>query len=291
MEKNINEMVAASDIASTETRFNIETAFQQLRLPSLARLVFTELDVKSTITKIFNITDRKDEKDPKTEIALKLIHSTLTIPNKVVPLRTKVTLEALEDFEKMYGDAVPYVAKMLKGVANSRENDDLIEFLKKEAFQDEDLKLSDKLNSETQMFEITNRVQRCVLKMNSRSKRTYHAFAIIPYQFVGSIMTTYAYTTGLNTSKTSELLVADLGIVKYYVNPDPNDTNCYVGLKHPTNESLSSGFFGSYKTFIQQVDEFENGNKQFHVFNRYGMCASPLHTKEDPMLLKFNIGF
>lgn len=290
MEKITNESILASDIATMESRFNIDETFQQLKLPSLARVVFREMEVKSVITKIFNIVDKTDG-NSENEVALKLVYSTLTIPNAVKPLRTKVTLEALEDFQRMYGDPVPYVAKMLKGISNSRENDDLIKFLKKNAIDDEDLKISDMLNSETQMFEITNRIQQCVLRMNSKSKRTYHAFAIIPYKFAASIMTTYAYTTGLNTVKSNDLLIADLGITKYYVNPDPTDTNCYIGLKHPTNESLSSGYFGSYKTFIQQVDEFETGNKQFHVFNRYDMCMSALHTADDPMLLKFKIGF
>lgn len=285
----LNERTLSSDISPTETKLDVETVFQQLRLPSLPRLVFKDYEVKSLHTKVFGITDRDDSSDQYSDIALKSVSNDLIIPYDSQQLRTRITLEAMEDFETMYGDPASHIAKMLKGVCNQRENNDFIKFLKEKAYDDEDLKLSDPLNSETQMFEITNRVQRCVLRMNSKTMRTFYSYAIVPYKFVGSIMTTFAYTTGLNTTKSSELLVADLGIAKYYVNPDPNDEYCYVGLKHPSIDNLSSGFFGSLKPFIQKVDETESGNKVYFIFNRYAMCTSPLHEEENPMILKFKI--
>ena len=274
--------INADNIATTDQKIPLVDVFQQTKLPSLGRSVFYEVKMKGPSGGIFNLTD--DGQD------IELVRSKLeTYPCKTI--KTKITQEALYDLVNTYGEefAYKYVSRMLRGLCNVQENERTLEFLRNNAVDDGALVLSDKLNAETQMFEITNKVQRLCLKMNSLTQRTFSAFAIIPYTHVGSIMTTYAYTTGNNTTDINELLVADFALMKYYVNPDPTDTYSYVGLRSNKQPFCSSAFFGEYTNDLQLIHEPDTGNLVFYIYNRFGICESPLSTDDNPMLYKFEI--
>lgn len=272
----------AENIASTDQKIPLVNVFQQTKLPSLGRSVFYEIKLNGPSGGVFNLTDDGQN--------LQLVRSDLNcFPCKTI--NTHITQESLYDLVHMYGEeyAYKYVSRMLRGLCNVQENEKTLEFLRNNAVDDGALVLSDKLNAETQMFEITNKVQRLCLKMNSLTQRTFSAFAIIPYTHVGSIMTTYAYTTGNNTTDINELLVADFALMKYYVNPDPNDTYSYVGLRSEVQPYCSSAFFGEFTNDLQLIHDPNTGNLTFYIYNRFGICQSPLSTPENPMLYKFEI--
>lgn len=272
----------AENIATTDQKIPLVEVFQQTKLPSLGRSVFYEVKLNGPNAGIFNLTD--DGQD------LKLVRENLNVfPSKAI--NTHITQESLQDLVRMYGEqpAYKYVSRMLRGLCNMQENEKTLEFLRANSIDDGPLELSDKLNAETQMFEITNKVQRLCLKMNSLTQRTFSAFAIIPYSHVSSIMTTYAYTTGDNTTDINELLVADFALMKYYVNPDPNDTYSYVGLRSAVQPYCSSAFFGEFTNDLQLVHDYNTGNLVFYIYNRFGICKSPLSTDDNPMLYKFEI--
>lgn len=272
----------APTIASADQKLPIIDVFQQTKLPSLGRSVFYEVKLNGPSAGIFNLTD--DGHD------LKLVRENLNcFPCKTI--NTKLTQESLQDLVHMYGEqpAYKYVSRMLRGLCNMQENEKTLEFLRANSVDDGPLNLSDKLNSETQMFEITNKVQKLCLKINSLTQRTFSAFAIIPYEHAGSIMTTYAYTTGDNTTDINELLVADFALMKYYVNPDPNDMYAYVGLRSNVQPYCSSAFFGEFTNDLQLIHDPDTGNLIFYIYNRFGICKSPLNTADNPMLYKFEI--
>ena len=274
----------AENIATTDQRFPIIKVYQQTKLPSLGRSVFYELNLQGPSAKVLSLTDNgQDLRLDKEDL--------ICYPCKTI--NTQLTQEALYDLVNTYGEdyAYSYVSRMLRGLTNTQENEKTMEFLRENSVDDGILELSDRLNSETQMFEITNKVERLCLKMNSLTKRTFSAFAIVPYKYVCSIMTTYAYTTGNNTTNVNELLVADFGLMKYYVNPDPNDNYAYVGLRSSIEPYCSSAFFGSYANDLQMVHDPDSGNLTFYIYNRFGICKSPLCTAENPMLYKFEIGY
>ena len=282
---SLNEQTTAADIGSIEFWVNVKERFQQTQIPSLAKVIFAPYTMKTPIGKMFNLTD--DDGDGDNDIKLKLTASTLEA-GAVEPYVITITNEALDDYTSMYRDPAQAIANALKGFTNRRESEDALKLLKQAASDQTALTISDKLNSESQTFEIIGKVQQCVLYMNANKLRTYHSFAILPYKYAGALMAAFSYQTGANTIESSDLQIAKFGTMTYYVNPDPKDDYVYVGLRHPTNKALCAGIYGDYQSQITTaIDKL--GNLKAHIHRRYAMAMSPLHTEENPMLCKFKI--
>ena len=280
----------APNIATTDSKFPLNDVFQQTDLPSLGRSIFVTVKPNGPLAGIFTLTDSHFTTDNYDRNKQKLIlkRSNLTsFPSK--PIMTELTVEAIHDLEAMYGEntARTYIAKMLRGLCNHYENEKTLEFLENNAVETPALSISDTANAETMMFEITLRVQQLALKMNSKRKRTFNAYAVIPYKYVASIMTTFAYNTAKNTSNTESLLVADFGLMKYYLNPDYESDTAYVGLRSAEDPFCSSAFFGDYGSQLQTIKDPDTANDVIVVYNRFGLTMNPIHSENNPLLYKF----
>lgn len=283
---NIVEQVTDTDIGSVEFWANVTDRFQQTQIPSLARVLLATYQMRTPIGKVFNLTD--DDSDQDGEATLKLVSSTLEAKS-VEPYKIIISPEALDNYTAMYRDPAQAIANSLRGFTNRKESEDVIQLLKDNAVDDGSLQISDKQNAETIMFEIINKVQQSVLRMNSKRLRTYHCFIVAPYKYVASVMSTFAYQTNTNTANPQDLQVAKFGMSTYYVNPITTDNNVYVGLRHPDNRALCAGVFGDYQSKITTASDNNNGYLHVHIHRRYGMAMSPLHTADDPMLCKFAV--
>ena len=287
MTEIINEKLDTSaepNVATIDQNLNLGKLYQQTLLPSMARVLFPELKMFGPSGKVFNIRKKEDATD------IELISSLMDVyPSD--PIKTNITREALQDIFAMFGiDGVKSLAKMLRASANEQENKKLIEFLQANSHDEGTLNLSDPLNAETQMFEITNKVQGLVLKANSVSKRTFRAYAMLPYEYVAPIMTTTQYTLGVNTSDINELKGVQIGLTKYYMNPIVEDKTCYVGLSDKEiNIGASAAFFGDYTNDLIEATHPDTGNLSYFIYNRFGLQVSPLHSDENPMMFKFSI--
>ena len=188
----------APNIATTDSKFPLNDVFQQTDLPSLGRSIFVTVKPNGPLAGIFTLTDSHHTTDNSGNYnpdipRLLLKRSNLTsFPSK--PIMTELTVEAIHDLEAMYGEntARIYIAKMLRGLCNNYENEKTLEFLENKAVETPSISISDSANSETMMFEITQRVQELALKMNSKTKRTFSAYAVIPYKYVAAIKTSFA---------------------------------------------------------------------------------------------------
>lgn len=280
----------APNIATTDSKFPLNDVFQQTDLPSLGRSIFVTVKPNGPLAGIFTLTDSHftTENYDRNKQKLILKRSNLTsFPSK--PIMTELTVEAIHDLEAMYGEntARTYIAKMLRGLCNNYENEKTLEFLENNAVETPSISISDSANAETMMFEITLRVQQLALKMNSKRKRTFSAYAVIPYKYVASIMTTFAYNTAKNTSNTESLLVADFGLMKYYLNPDYDSDTAYVGLRSAEDPFCSSAFFGDYGSQLQTIKDPDTANDVIVVYNRFGLTMNPIHSENNPLLCKF----
>ena len=280
----------APNLATTDSKFPLNNVFQQTDLPSLGRSIFVTVKPNGPLAGIFTLTDSHFTTDKYDRNKQKLIlkRSNLTsFPSK--PIMTELTVEAIHDLEAMYGEdtARTYIAKMLRGLCNHYENEKTLEFLENNAIETPSISISDSANAETMMFEITLRVQQLALKMNSKRKRTFNAYAVIPYKYVASIMTTFAYNTAKNTSNTESLLVADFGLMKYYLNPDYDSDTAYVGLRSAEDPFCSSAFFGDYGSQLQTIKDPDTANDVIVVYNRFGLTMNAIHSENNPLLYKF----
>ena len=180
----------APNIATTDSKFPLNDVFQQTDLPSLGRSIFANVKPNGPLAGIFTLTDSHHTTDnsgnynpDKPRLILKR-SNLASFPSK--PIMTELTVEAIHDLEAMYGEntARTYIAKMLRGLCNNYENEKTLEFLENNAVETPPISISDSANAETMMFEITQRVQELALKMNSKTKRTFCSYALIPYKYV-----------------------------------------------------------------------------------------------------------
>ena len=281
----LNEELKITDIASVDNKVPLEKVFQQINLPSLGRNIFPVVDMAGPKAGVFNLkTDGTD---------LKLVRKDLEVFDSE-PIQTKITQEAIQDIENMYGGpgtATQYIAKMLKGLANDQENTKVLAFLKENCAVTDDLALQAAESPETNMFFLIDKIARCTLKINEKFTRSFTTWAVLPQRALGCIMAIFAYQRGMGTEQLSKLFVTDTGSTTFYMNPDSDDTNVYVGIKSVEDPSRSSAFFGSYRSELKWTLDNNSGEKCFWIYNRFGICTSPLHTETDPMLLKFKVTF
>lgn len=281
----LNEEIQLTDIASVDNKTPVEKTFQQINLPSLGRYIFPVVNMAGPKAGVFNLRDDGSK--------LSLVRRDLEVFDSE-PIRTEITQEAIQDMESMYGGsgaATQYVAKMFKGLANDQENKKTLEFLRSSCKATDDLSLKNTENPETNMFYIINRIAKCTLMINEKYARSFTTWAVLPQNALSNVMAIFAYQRGVGTEQLSKLYATDTGSTKFYMNPESDDTNVYVGIKSEEDPSRSSAFFGSYKSELKWTLHGDTGSKVFWIYNRFGICASPLHTEAEPMMIKFKVTF
>jgi hypothetical protein len=272
----------AANIATTDENVSIESIFQQGAMPSLAKQIFSVAKISGPTAALFNIR-KKSGSDEFT-----LLRAEVEVyPSKSI--NTGLSLETIEDLRSQYGkEADQIVGKLLRGLANDGENEKTIAFLESKCLSESALVLTDSSNAETNLFEITQRVQELVLKANSKNIRTYEAFCVLPYKLGASISTLSKYASDDNSTERG-LFLAEIGQTKYYLNPNSDAEKIYVGLKESKNLSKSSAVFTPDQENIITAQDPDSGETVFFIINRFGITASPLHELGNEMLFKFEV--
>lgn len=275
---------AAPDIATVDHNLSVSDIFQQMRIPSLGRQIFSILPIKGPNASIFNLRNKAGTND------VELVKASVAVyPSTAI--KTNITSEAVQDIRAMYGkEADPIIGKLLRGLANVEENNKTLEFLDLKSVAFAALVLTVIKNAETNLFEIGQRVQEIVLKMNTKNLRTYQAFAVLPYNIAASIMALSRYQiANVDDIDHGGLFVAQFGATRYYFNPNPASTTVYVGLMDTSDSSKSSAIFSQYTSDVVESQHPDTGVLSYHIFNRFAITASPLHVATDEMLYKFTV--
>ena len=117
--KKLNETQWSPNISNTDENLSLNGVYQELKLPSLARSIFTVSDMHGPTAAIFNITGNDHG-------GISLVRSEVEIYDNE-PVRTKITQETLQDIETQFGeDGKRSVAVLLRGFANDNENEKTI---------------------------------------------------------------------------------------------------------------------------------------------------------------------
>lgn len=279
---NLNETQWAPNIGLTDENLSLNGVYQELKLPSLARSIFTVSDMHGPTAAIFNITGNDHG-------GISLVRSEVEIYDNE-PVRTKITQETLQDIETQFGeDGKRSVAVLLRGFANDNENEKTIEFLKTHAVQSSSLTISEPSSPDFTWREISWKVQQCVLEMNKKRIRTYHAFVVLPYKYASAIMSVFADLRNSELANESTLFVGQSGLTKWFINPDQNDNNVYVGLKDEVDAGRGCAVFSPYQNEITDAVDWKTGERVYFIWNRFAITISPLHTNENPLLMRFEV--
>jgi hypothetical protein len=284
----MNENTIVNNAA--QYNFNdVITNFQELPTLSLMREIATIVPMKLPSGKIINIKKQTGSN------AYEAVESVLQVNTDTSnPLQTGLSTEAIKDISIQYGDTGQnYASKLLKSIVESNEDYTLLNYLDNNSLSTPVLTLSDKGSSETSLFEITQRVQELVMKMNTPNFRTYDAFVILPYKAAASISALNAYIGGSEyvTSRSKRLIVGRVGKTLYYVNPDISATKAFIGLKEENDEfgASSSLIMGTYQQEIVTSTFSKSMQDNIGIINRYALAMNPLSSVGSEMLMKFDI--
>ncbi len=199
---------------------------------------------------------------------------------------TEFTVEALQDLFRQYGKSmVGYIGKVFAGISSLNENRKLIAKLSSFATASPDLVLTDAGNAETAIFEIQQRVAELVLEINSSSFKSLDSFVILPKKVAASML---AVSNRLPENKREYgLFIGSNSRTDFYLNPDVNSTECFVGIKS-TIPGQSSVIFSPYVHQLQVVTNPKDGQQKIFNYNRYAITESKL-SEYQSMLYKFEI--
>ena len=286
-EKLILEETTNADIGTADFSFNkLIKTFEQLSSISLIRDIATVVPMKMTTGTIINIRRNASTNSFET------VEATLTINTATSdPIQSGISIEAITDLKNQYGlDGYKLAANMLKGITDKAENDAFITFLDSNSLATPVLTLSDANSAEPSLFEITQRVQEIVIKMNTPIYRTFDAFAILPYKNAASISALSHYVRGDEEMKKS-LVVNKIGRTMYYVNPDVTTTTTYVGLADHSKNTLgaSSVIMGTFPQELLRSTFIESFQSNIGLLNRYATVVNPLSDTGSEMLMSFLI--
>lgn len=272
----------APEIASTDSNLSAEQMFQQTSLPSLGRLIFSVIPTSGPTSGVFNI-----KRKPGTNNFMLVRNNLDVYPSESI--KTGLTLEVMQDIRAQYGsNANQVIGTLLRGLANEQENEKTLEFLAANSKAESELNLTSPQNAETCTFEIGQKVHQLILKANTQNIRTYDSFCVLPYRWASSFAALNVYVGGMDKDE-SGLFISEIGNTRFFMNPNPLDTNAYVGLKDAKNPSKSSAIFSPYVETVVEAQDPDSGEMSFFIFNRFGICMSPLHVTDNEMLFKFNI--
>jgi len=273
---------SAVGVATTDQDLTVDQMYQQAALPSLAKQIFSVVQMEGPTAAVFNIR----KKPGTTDFELRR-NEAQVFPSD--PINTGLTKEVVKDIKTQYGkEAKSVIGTLLRGLANEQENTRTLSFLDNESLPVSDLTLSDKPNAETNLMEIVQKVHELVLKANSKSMRTFEAFCVLPFKYGASIASLNKYVGGASKDERG-LFLAQVGQTKFYMNPDATSTTAYVGLKDSDMISKSSGMFGPFANEIKEAQDPNTGEDLYFIFNRFSITKSPLDEVGNELLFKFDI--
>ncbi|ENP7033996.1 hypothetical protein ACEB11_001825 [Campylobacter coli] len=216
----------------------------------------------------------------------------------------KISQEAWEDLlnlsnlNKAGNDQTPELfINWVKSSAAHKETEKIINLIKANAVDAGNLTLDDandsKQNAETNLFYISKKVGDLVIKMNTPNFRTYDSFCILPQTGVGGILSlSFTYSRiddSTDENRANDYFLGKINNTRYYLNPNPNDNNAYVGLKSYKEKGVNSLIYSPYCMNLTTAYNHNSGERTVGVFTRNAYTIHPLHSPTTPMLYKFTI--
>ena len=283
----LTEATTNANIGTADFSFNtLVKAFEELPTLSLVREIAAVVPMKYSTGQIVNIRRQGATNSFETVVA------NLTINTATAnPIQTGISVEVVQDLQNQYGlDGYKIAANLLKGITDSDENTAFLTFLGANSLATPVLTLTDAGSAETSLFEITQRVQELIIKMNTPSFRTFDAFVILPYKNAASISALSSYVREKELTE-ERLVVNRIGKTKYYVNPDVTATEAYVGLSDHDKNSLgaSSVIMGTFPQEVLRSGVQGTFQQNVGLLNRYATAVNPLSTAGAEMLMSFVI--
>ena len=112
---------------------------------------------------------------------------------------------------------------------------------------------------------------------------------VLPYNLGASIMSVFADLHNSELADANSLFVGKSGLTNWYLNPNANDSNIYVGLVDKLGTGRGSAVFSPFENELKFAKDYETGETRCFIWNRYAITISPLHSASEPMIMKFEV--
>ena len=282
----VTEETHNDNIGTADFNFNqLVKAFQQGSTHSLIREVAATVPMKYSTGSIVNI--RKQSANNSFET----VQANLTVNTATSnPIQSGLSIEAITDLQNQYGlDGYEIAGNLLRGITDAAENTAFMSWLDTNSLSTTALTLSNASSAEPSLFEITQRVQELVIKMNTPDFRTFEAWVILPYKNAASISALSHYARGEEETG-KKLVLNKMGQTRYYVNPDTTASTAFVGLKSNDKNSMgaSSVIMGTFAQELVRATHVESFQAKIGIVNRYATAVNPLSDSGSEMLMKFS---
>lgn len=271
----------APNIETTDENLSINQMYQETKLPSLGKQIFSVLPLHGPTGALFNIKKQADN-------SIEIVRNEVEVYNSN-SINTGITDEAIQDILSQFGkNGKKIIGRLLRGLSNEDENTKTLAFLDAKCKDVTDLTLSSPQNAESNYFEITQKIHELVLQINSLNTRSFEAFAVIPYTYLAGIVGLKSYIQAKEGDEQG-IYVGKIGLTKFYMNPNAASTKAYVGIMDEQDPTKSSAVFSPYTSDITEGRDPDTGQATYFIFNRYAITASPLHVTDNEMLYMFDI--
>lgn len=202
--------------------------------------------------------------------------------------QTNITLETLDDLKALTG-SIELFENWLKNASRNKVDLKYIEFLQANAKAVSDLSLTEeeRKNAETHSFCLAQKVNEHVADMNKDKNRCLKAFCILPAKEAAqSLAFANSYNSLDGKSTIGENYIGRFNNVKYFINPNMEDENVYVGL---LSESYGSVIYSPYNVILATAMNSDKNEVTYFTISRFGLTLNPQSTDEIPLLVKFKI--
>lgn len=281
--KKVNEAAIDANVSTTDENLSFEHIYQQTPQDSLAKYILSESKLHGPTGALFNFKN--------VDGSLVLLRNEVQVFSSE-PFNTFISKEMISDLYSQYGVSAYYnMSNMINGISNTKENVKLHTFLNTNSLSNTALDLTSVSDIKTRFELFSEKVNSLILKMNDKTVNTLHSFVVVPKSLAPSIATIKDLYH--DSSVKTPLYIGTFGLTHYFINPFFNDevadTTAYVGLKDPYDLSKSSGVYSPYVNDLVTAVDAHDGSEYFHVFKRYAMTVSPLHSLGNELFQKFDV--
>lgn len=285
------EQNTQDDIQSTDEIVNPRMLID-LKAFNLQKDLFQELPLHGPTGKLYAATN--DAPSPSGSLTdFKVITSDVEVfPSK--PVSTGITTEAIQDLISMFGlsNQTELIRLLFDSLAVDVINKETQDFLDTNSQVVSNLVLDSSIlnNAQLTVFAIVKKVGELVQLQNQGRFITRGQYCLMPPKYQGQFEYISLFN-GCQTGPNEETnIIQRSSSIRFVYNPNPNQDSIYVGLYGLNNSSQSQGVYSPHVTEVIETQDYESGNLNYHIFNRFQLSVNPLHDIQNrPLMWKFDI--
>lgn len=284
LEQNTKDGLAV-DIQDVDELLNNGSISTYLGNSSLQAELFPTLPLRGPGGYFLNVR-RKDDQDNK---LFELIRGSVQTYESE-PEKTGITKEALEDLIAQHGqdNQTKVLNALFEGIINDAVNEKVYEFLEDNSYTVDDLEVED---CERYVQLIIRRVSELLHTQSEGLFRGCSQYCLVPSKIQASFEI-LGFFGKVDVQGCTGNVICESNKIRIIHNPDPDAEYVYVGLRSDIEPNRSQAQYSPFRSDIRQAVDYETGNINYHIFNRFALTMNPVQDRSDEkkaLMWKFKV--